>query len=201
MAVPVFAQLGAMDAMEMDAREWDGFEAIREEIEEKFGLPHSPLPRPAFPEVTDQLRFQLFNSCKPLATNVGFNTAWVPSDGKVIEMPFPLTEEEIQVTVESRLRSARLYDAGEDADAELNVVVSVVNSDFKASLAYSRYLQNSAGFSDWMKTWWIEREATHGNYSSGYILSKVSKLSDTFVAEYLRVNESACPSPKRSGAP
>ena len=60
-------------------------------------------------------RFQLFNECKPMRLTV----EGLPDDAGKIR----LTQEQVRTAVESRLRSARLYDAAELPYLYVNVNV------------------------------------------------------------------------------
>ncbi len=101
-----------------------------------------------------------------------------------------LTEEAIQATVESRLRSAQLY-SSESTDL-LYVNVNVAGVSFNISFEYKkRVYDHASGINGGATTWSSGSTGTSGR-GSGYILSVVSEYMDLFLLEYLRVNESAC---------
>ena len=72
-----------------------------------------------------------------------------------------LTEESIQAAVESRLRSARLYDA--DASPYLYVNVNVVGRAFSARLEYNKTVYDQISTERGLATTWkIGSAGTHG---------------------------------------
>ena len=135
-------------------------------------------------------RFKLFNRCKPMGLTVELTVEDLSPDATKIG----LTKESIQAAVESRLRSARLYDseAAGTADTDLYVNVMVLSSAFFVELKYRKpfhdLLSNQSG---WATTWHDGALGTHGK-NAGYILSAIAKYMDRFLVEFLRVNEKAC---------
>ena len=135
-------------------------------------------------EVSSLDRFRLFNECRPMRLLVES----LPADAAELG----LTKASIQVAVESRLRSARLYDSESTFGPYLYVNVNVVGRAFHASLEYNKLVRDPASdVPGTATTWDIRSTGTHGADSS-YILSAISELMDRFLVEYLRVNESAC---------
>ncbi len=101
-----------------------------------------------------------------------------------------LTEESIRNLVESRLRSARLYNPDPDSTfAHLYISVHIVGVTFTISLEYTKLIRILR--SDLKVTSGTSITDTHGRDAS-YILSGVSELTDDFLLKYLRVNEEAC---------
>ena len=128
-------------------------------------------------------RFQLFNECRPMTLLVG------DLSGDAAEIY--LTEAAIQAAVESRLRSARLYDA--DALPYLYVSVSVVERAFGLNLQYKKLLYDQVTDETlFAPTWESAGIGTHGRDGAAFILSGLAGYMDRFLVEYLRVNESAC---------
>ena len=127
-------------------------------------------------------QFELFANCEPMDLVVEN----LPPDAAEIG----LTVERIEAAVESRLRSARLFDS--DSVQYLYVNVNVVGRAFHSSVEYKKrvfdYYSNGAFYAS---TWDIAFTGTHGK-DGGYILAGVSELMDVFLVEYLRVNEEAC---------
>ena len=128
-------------------------------------------------------RFDLFNECQGM-------------DLVVEELPegageIGLTRESIQAAVESRLRSARLYDAGR-LDPYLYVNVLVVGPAFSVRLEFYKRLHdpvsNTTGIA---VTWNRNSTGIHGN-EAPYIVSAISQDMDEFLVEYLRANEDYC---------
>ena len=129
-------------------------------------------------------RFKLFSNCAPillLVERLGFDA-----------LSIDLTEGRLRTIVESRLRSARLYDTNHLSDTNLYLNVSVVGSSFSYSLDYRKtFLDPLTGISGHTTTWSTGGTGSHGG-DVAYILSHISIAMDTFLVEFLRVNEEAC---------
>ena len=173
--VPVMAAETLLDAVRKDHRYQKLSPDQQERIEDK-----------ALKHMLD--RFDLFTNCEPMAIVVED----LSSAGKKLG----LTNADIQANVESRLRAARIY-TNQRTPHYLHIVVSVIGRafsidvEFKKSLFDSLYteLQGGAG------TWRDGITGTHGGRGRGggsYILSGLSQMLDRFIADYLRVNETAC---------
>ena len=141
-----------------------------------------PLP-PGYDALRD--RFSLYNECGPM--DLGVET--LRPDAAEIG----LTKASIQAAVESRLRSARLYDSADDDDAaRLYVNVFVSGRAFFIRLDYQKYVHDPAsGVTSRTTTWNMGGGGTHGG-DAAFILSNISGYMDEFLVEYLRVNEAAC---------
>ena len=132
-------------------------------------------------------RFQLFTRCEPLdlvLENLDDDAANIN-----------LTAERMRILTESRLRAARLYDA--EASMFLYVKVSVIANDprggpFLIHIGFGKLLydivSDTAGSAE---TWEDTRIGMHDG-DADFILQGLSELMDSFVLEYLRVNEAAC---------
>lgn len=133
-------------------------------------------------EVTEFDLFQLWTSCVPL------NLIVENLDEDAHEIG--LFKESIEVTARSRLRSARLYDS--DSLLFIFIGVNIVGNafavDFDLNKVFFDYFSETYGPA---ATWRRGVTGTHG-YDSSYIVSAVSELADTFIDEYLRVNDEAC---------
>jgi hypothetical protein len=128
-------------------------------------------------------RFKLFSNCNRMTLVVED----LPAEAKKIG----LTREAIQAAVESRLRSARLYDS-ERFVPYLYINVLVVGKSFSVSVEYKKEVYDPlSGESMPTTAWERSTTGTHGG-DSGYILSTVSRNMDRFLLEFLRVNEEAC---------
>ena len=128
-------------------------------------------------------RFRLFNECRPMKIIV--------EDLSAGAAEIDLTEAAIQAAVESRLRSARLYDA--DARPYLYVNVNVVGMAFAIDLQYRKVVYDPAtAVSNTTMTWESGSAGTHGRDGAAFILSGIAGHMDQFLVAYLRVNESAC---------
>ena len=129
-----------------------------------------------------QDRFELFNYCYPMSLVV----EGLPSGAAEIN----LTDESIQAALESRLRSARLYDS-EGIDW-LYIGVNVVGAAFSIELKFFKRVHDvDSDETGSAATWDIASTGTHGG-DAGYILSSISMYMDRFLVEFLRVNEEAC---------
>ena len=127
--------------------------------------------------------FRFFTRCAPVQLVIES----VDSDAEKIG----LTDEDIQVALESRFRSARIY-----TDAETNnwlsINILVDGNAFNIILQFNKLVfdpitQNS-GFA---VTWSTGAAGTHGS-DAGFILSSLSGHIDRFLVGYLRVNEPDC---------
>ena len=112
-----------------------------------------------------------------------------------------LTEAQVQIAVESRLRSARLY--GQPPENKkivmphpyLFVYIHAVGRACHVKIAFREPVKDHVtNYTGWAATWERTSTGMHGN-DGGFILSSVSGLIDTSLVEYLRVNESACGGP------
>ena len=103
-----------------------------------------------------------------------------------------LSEDIIQTAVESRLRSARLYQS-DIALPYLYVNVHVFQRAFSIRLEYKKYLYDAqfAHRSLFATTWSLNSLGTHGG-DAGYIVAALSQDVDRFLVDFLRVNEDAC---------
>ena len=128
-------------------------------------------------------RFTLFNECRDMFLVVEN----LHEDAGEIG----LTKESIQVAVESRLRSARLYNP-EPSIPDLYVNVNVSGAAFSILMEYNKRLHDPvSNVTGRAKTWNTGVTGTHGNEAS-YIVSAVSTLMDEFLVAYLRENEDYC---------
>ncbi len=128
--------------------------------------------------------FSLENNCEP----VNLVVEGLDNDAKEIG----LTTKRIRVTVESRLRGARIYRENTYPYVYVNVIV--VGAAFSIDVDFERMLvRDGAGhLGKWYATTWARsRTGTHGG-NAGYILQSVAELIDEFINEYLRVNSFAC---------
>ena len=143
-------------------------------------------PASAAENVTELDRFKLWNSCKPMRLVV----ERLDRDATAIG----LTRRDLTVAARSRLRAARLYstDYERAAWSRLYINVTVVETAFSIAIGYGKNVLDLAtadvGNAD---TWDHGATGTHRRNSS-YILSGLSRLIDTFIDEYLRVNRDAC---------
>lgn len=133
-------------------------------------------------EVTGYDRFKLWNDCGLMQLVVEkLNT-----DASDIG----LRKEVLETSVRSRLRAARIY--GSEAKPYLYVNVGVSGRAFSIEVSYNKILNDViSSETGYAITWTRGGTGTHGRDSS-YIVSLVSKYTDEFIDEYLRVNEIAC---------
>ncbi len=162
-------------------------------------------PLSAAEKVSSHDLFQLWNNCGPINMLVANLSADADKIG--------LRKEDIETTVRSRLRAARIYLV--IPEPYLVAHVSVVGHAFSVDVEFKRtvrvpfrkappkvLLNNLTVFQTSVPleylvplghaaTWEIGVTGTHGN-SPEYILSSVAKFTDRFIDEYLRVNAVAC---------
>lgn len=139
-------------------------------------------------EVTHKDRFDLWTGCKPLNLHV----EGLDADA----LDIGLKEDDIIKSVQSRLRSARIFDINEET--VLYVQVSILPRTFLSRGVYlidfnlEKVLHDRAsGISNFAATWESGSFGIVGDGSEG-VLSEVSKHADKFIDEYLRVNAAAC---------
>lgn len=133
-------------------------------------------------EVSGVDRFRLWNACKPMRLVVESLRQDAADIG--------LAEDAIEVAVRSRLRGARLYDAG--GSELLYVNVNVSGRAFSTSIGYHKAVLDPASGQIYpTETWNTGAVGTHGG-DAGYVLSAVSQYADKFIDEYLRVNAESC---------
>ena len=125
--------------------------------------------------------FQLLSFCKPMNLVVED----LGDDASRIK----LTGESIQATVESRLRSARLY-ASPHMDTYLYVNINVVGNAYSMSLSFKKLVEDPYSINLFPATTW--RIGGTGTGDAAWILSHLSQMMDEFLVEYLKVNEEYC---------
>lgn len=138
--------------------------------------------------------FELFTACAPMDLSVELSTPDTKPDTKKIN----LTEEAIRNSVESRLRSGRIFSSyirtsSGDPYYRLNVDVMVIGPAFSISIEFNKFFKDShfPELEGVAITWNRIFTGTHAK-DSGYILSSLSQAVDGFLVEYFRVNEKAC---------
>ena len=106
-----------------------------------------------------------------------------------------LTTNTVEAAVESRLRSARLYDstpAESPGIQALEVKSMVVGRSFSVAVDLIRWVPDTGnGYPGLVPVWRSGTTGTHGG-SGQYVLGTVSEHLDDFLARYLRVNEIPC---------
>lgn len=136
----------------------------------------------AVEKVSNFDKFRLWNECKPIQLVV----EGLPDRAEEIG----LTKEAIEVAVRSRLRGARIYTPS--SRNYLYVRVNSIGSAFSSRLSFQKWLRDTnLEKSGMAESWGTSSTGTHGNDAS-YILGSVSKHTDKFIDEYLRVNADAC---------
>ena len=163
-------------------------------------------PSGAAEKVTWYDRFGLWNGCRPVDVLV---VSLSDDAGKI-----GLRREDIETTVRSRLRGARIYDGvpphGESGwlgwrvrhtrygEPILYVNVSIVSLAFNVEVGFRRSVKALLPVPEGMDpldgpatTWDSGSLGMHGHDAS-YILSSVSLHVDRFIDEYLRVNADSC---------
>ena len=127
--------------------------------------------------------FQLYSNCGLISIFVNE----LSSDAEEIGLENP----KIQAAAESRLRSARLYTEADPA-VILEITVQVFRSAFSVRLSlYKTVFDPLTEINYSSATWTLGSIGTHGSDAS-FIIRSLSQHLDTFLADYLRVNETAC---------
>ena len=127
-------------------------------------------------------KFRLFANCGAMDYSVGSLSSHAAKMG--------LTEEAVRAPIESRLRSARLYDSS--ARPYLHAIVHVLEKTFSTTLQYNKIVYDEySDLSYYAITWKLGGIGTHSGDET-YILNILSQNMDRFLVEYLRVNEEAC---------
>ena len=136
--------------------------------------------------VSDLDRFALFNACRPMRLVVEGLYPDVQASG--------LTEERIQLAAESRLRAARLYtESMEKANlTHLYININVVGRAHSVSVAYRRWVTDPVNNSEGPATTWDTGSTGTHSGDASFIIQDLSRHLDKFLANYLRVNDSAC---------
>ena len=129
----------------------------------------------------DFARFQFFANCEPM----GLRTI-LGSEAEQIG----LIESAVRANVESRLRSARLYDS--NGVNQFVVAIDVAGAAFLVRLAYQKLVYDvSSNTIERGATWIGGGIGTHSG-DSLFLVNGLSGFMDQFLVEYLRVNEEAC---------
>ena len=144
-----------------------------------------PLPAGAQDDTATPLeRFELFTNCRPM----GLMIEGLPDEAADIG----LTQDALTAAVESRLRAARLHTDEALPPYLLYVNVSMSGRAFSIDVYFNKVVFDQASLVDAPAiTWNSGTTGTHGR-NAGYIVNAVSQHLDRFLADYLRVNESAC---------
>ena len=145
-------------------------------------------------EVNQELaRFELFNECKPIWPAISGQNAF----GGKEELPESV-KQAVQNAVEIRLRSARLYAKHqlESGLATLRVFVHISEGShdqitFSLFVGYNKPVWDRFGNGSRMTTWEKNRVMLIYGGPADIPLNAL-QLIDTFLVEYLRVNEEAC---------
>ena len=128
-------------------------------------------------------RFGLFSECSPMRLLV----YELPPDASKTS----LTKDLIRVYLESRLRSARLYDSA--AFNFLSVATDVVTSSFYSlELKYHKVVYDPASKLVSTVETWNECNSTAVFSACGLPGGGLETCIDRFLEEFLRVNEEAC---------
>ena len=127
--------------------------------------------------------FELFTACEPMNLHVNYSST-EPQGAN-------LTEKAITNSVESRLRSGRIFKS--ETFNYLDVSVNIVGYGFNIDLQFKRPFKDHRfpELYGYATTWERSMTGTHSG-ASDFILSKLSEMTDEFLVEYLRVNEKDC---------
>ena len=128
-------------------------------------------------------RFQLFNLCRPMSVVIDLE-----GDAQEIQ----LTDDQVQAALESRLRAASIYAEDDSPALELlHVVVSIHGPTMALALRFMKPVRDAFGQVGIATAWEGMSSGTHGRDARG-VINFLTEHLDEFLANYLRVNESAC---------
>ena len=129
-----------------------------------------------------ETRFALFNNCDRIGLVVDLQDE---------EDDTGLTEDRIQTAVESRLRGARIYDET-SFSGYLGVFVHINRRALHIRTEYKKLLFDEiSGESGIASVWVRSSTGTHGG-NDGFVLQAVAEQTDSFIVEYLRLNDGSC---------
>lgn len=129
-----------------------------------------------------ETRFALFNNCD----RIGLGVELQDDDDAT-----GLTEDRIQTAVESRLRGARIYDET-SSSGYLDVFVHIHGRAVHIRTEYNKWLFDEiSGESGIAPVWSHGSTGTHGG-NDGFVLQAVAEHTDSFIVEYLRLNDASC---------
>ena len=137
----------------------------------------------------EQKEFEFFNNCEPIGLTVEKQKKFSEVD---------LTKKAITNSVESRLRSARIFADG-TSNSFLSVSVQIVGDAYNVSIGFakgfedhlfSKHIYSSPLFGP-AYTWHMASTGTHGGQED-FILSSLSQIIDEFLVQYFRVNQKYC---------
>ena len=136
-------------------------------------------------------RFQLWNRCQPVFLGVSVNV----SDGLGLE------ESHVATAARSRLRAARMYiDPSDTQSLHPEFSMSIFDVDAvrdNRALAvairadFRKILKDHLSSEQHYATTW-SRGVVVANTDAPHVVSVVSRIMDTFIDEYLKINGPAC---------
>lgn len=130
-------------------------------------------------------KFQLYTACLPINLIVESFTG--------DEEDIGLSRQAVVNAAESRLRAARMYD--DAVSWHLYIRIKVVGLAFRIDIQFRRILyQYNRLLNGFASTWETGSTGTHGK-DAQYILGSLSQHLDSFLVDFLRVNEPACDGP------
>ena len=137
--------------------------------------------------VSDRERFELWNGCQPLELEVFGIQEYDMRKGWWNES----LNERVETTVRSRLRAARIYTADPSA-SHLVVHVDIFKMSFNITFTHMKWVEDELSGVEALGVVWEDGSYGQHGLSPDYLVSVVSEITDHFVDEFLRVNESAC---------
>lgn len=134
----------------------------------------------------EDLAFQLYTACQPINLFV--------ESFRDDEEDIGLSRQAVVNAAESRLRAARMYNDAVRAWF-LYIRINVVGLAFRVDVQFKRRLfQYNRLLNGLATTWETSTTGTHGK-DAQYILGILSEYLDSFLVDFLRVNEPACDGP------
>ena len=134
------------------------------------------------------MKFQLYQACEPMWLEV------------ITDEESRAIQDELTAALESRLRSARLYRSNdEDANSRLILQVTIAGPAFLISLEFSKEVYDPASDTEGVTATWDLR-VVGWLPDLSHIVTSAAQQMDSFLTEFLRVNEGACVAPNTANA-
>ena len=136
---------------------------------------------------TQHERFFLWNECKPIRLFVR-QLVWNGTQEDTASK-----YNEVMVLIRSRLRAARIYETDENKSTPYfgMVLIHSKNTAFVLEMAFTKWLYDPISDYTFAAATWTELDGGATTNWEG-IRSTISRFTDKFIDDYLRVNADAC---------
>ena len=130
-------------------------------------------------------RFELFYECSGINLEL-----YLDLEIRNDKMVDDLTERDLVIAVESRLRSARIFD--QRSPATLLIFVKTFDDAFSISAMFEKPMTDVITGLRSGASRWFYNITGKSEYDPVYILDSVDIVADEFLVKYLRVNDPSC---------